>query len=189
MRLSSLAKLEAIELNNEAENLAEQINDLQKILANKNEQIDILKLRLNNLVKKYGDERKTELVQIEETKEEKAKIDIVPEDVVVVITHNGDIKRVPKKNFKVQHRKGAGIKSLDTAVLTALTTNTTDTLMLFIQLLDDLPRPVLRAVVNKQKTAFVIDQTVRYQLIIQRQSFFCADLKYRLFVITGHDDR
>lgn len=131
MRLSSLAKLEKIELEKEAENLKEQIHDLKNILANKSEQEDILKLRLNNLAKKFGDERKTELTQIEETKDEKEKIDIVPEDVVVVITHGGDIKRVPKKTFKVQHRRGTGIKSVEKETLMALSTNTTETLMIF----------------------------------------------------------
>ena len=131
MRLSSLAKLEKIELNKEAENLNEQINDLNKILASRDEQIDIIKLRLNNLVKKYGDARRTELTQIEETKEVKEKIEIIPEDVVVIITQTGDIKRIPKKNFKVQHRRGTGVKTLDSAILKVVTTNTIDTLAIF----------------------------------------------------------
>ena len=131
MKLSSLAKLEAIELNNEAENLKKQINDLKKILSCRAEQLDILKLRLNNLVKKYGDERKTEIAQIEETKEEKKKINIVSEDVVVVITRGGDIKRIPKKNFKTQHKKGAGVKTLSDTVLSVLSTNTVETITLF----------------------------------------------------------
>ena len=131
MRLSSLAKLEAIELNNEAENLKEQINDLKKILSNRTEQIDILKLRLNNITKKYGDERKTEIAQIEDTKEEKEKIDIVLEDVVVIITHGDNIKRIPKSNFKVQHRKGTGIKTADEAVSKIISTSTTETLLIF----------------------------------------------------------
>ena len=131
MRLSSLAKLEKIELEKEAENLKEQINDLKKILANKSEQEDVLKLRLGNITKKYGYERKTEIAQVEETKDEKEKVDIVPEDVVVVITHGGDIKRVPKKTFKVQHRRGTGIKSVEKETLMALSTNTTETLMIF----------------------------------------------------------
>ena len=131
MRLSSLAKLEKIELNKEAENLKEQIKDLTNILANRTEQENILKLRLNNLVKKFGDDRKTELTQIEETKEEKAKIEIVPEDVVVVVDAGGNTKRIPKKNFKIQHRNGIGVKTLDNTVLTAISTNTTNTLMVF----------------------------------------------------------
>ena len=131
MRLSSLAKLEKVELENEKAELVEKINDLTNILANENRQKDILQERLNALVKKYGDERRTELTQIEETKEEKQKIEIIPEDVVVVISHTGDIKRVPKKSFKIQHKKGVGVKTLDNAILSVISTNTTDTLMIF----------------------------------------------------------
>ena len=131
MRLSSLAKLEKIELEKEAKELDEKIKGLTYLLAHKTEQIKILKERLDNLVKKFGDERRTELTQIEEEKEEKTKIEITPEDVVVVITRTGDIKRVPKKNFKVQHKKGVGVKTLDAAILMAVSTNTINTLMLF----------------------------------------------------------
>lgn len=131
MRLSSLAKLEKIELEKEQAELIEKIDDFKNILANKNRQEDILKTRLESLVKKYGDARHTELAQIEEEKKETVKVDILPEDVVVVINYNGDIKRISKKNFKVQHRKGTGVKTLDSALLAALQTNTVDTIMLF----------------------------------------------------------
>ena len=131
MRLSSLAKLEKIELEKEQTELIEKIDDFKNILANKNRQEDILKTRLESLVKKYRDPRRTELTQIEEEKKETVKVDILPEDVVVVINYNGDIKRIPKKNFKIQHRKGTGVKTLDSALLAALQTNTVDTIMLF----------------------------------------------------------
>ena len=131
MRLSSLAKLEKIELEKEETELNNKINDLTDILANKNRQEKILKNRLNELVKKYGDTRRTELTQIEESKDEKEKIEIVPEDVVVIVTHGGDIKRVPKRNFKIQHRKGVGTKTLDQAVLSIISTNTIESLMIF----------------------------------------------------------
>ena len=131
MRLSSLAKLEKVELEKEAEDLKDKIFMLNRILDSKDEQIGILKVRLQGLVNKYGDPRRTELAQIEETKEEKARVEIIPEDVVVVITRTGDIKRVPKKNFKTQHRKGVGVKTLDNAILSIIPTNTIDTLMIF----------------------------------------------------------
>ena len=131
MRLSSLAKLEKIELNKEAEDLNNKIFMLHQILDNREEQIGILKVRLQGLVNKYGDARRTELAQIEENKDGKEKIEIVPEDVVVIVTHGGDIKRIPKRNFKTQHRKGAGIKTIDQAILTAISTNTVDSLMIF----------------------------------------------------------
>ena len=131
MRLSSLAKLEKIELNKEAEDLNNKIFMLHQILDNRDEQIGILKVCLQGLVNKYGDARRTELTQIEENKDEKEKIEIVPEDVVVIVTHGGDIKRIPKRNFKTQHRKGVGIKTLDQAVLSVTSTNTIESLMIF----------------------------------------------------------
>ena len=131
MRLSSLAKLEKIELNKEAEDLNNKIFMLHQILDSRDEQIGILKVRLQGLVNKYGDARRTEIAQIEESKDEKEKIEIVPEDVVVIVTHGGDIKRIPKRNFKTQHRKGVGIKTLDQAILSVISTNTAESLMVF----------------------------------------------------------
>ena len=131
MRLSSLAKLEAIELNKEAKELENKRKELEKILSSEDEQINVLKDRLSELVKKYGDERRTEIIQLAETKEEIEKIEIVPEDVVVIINVGGNIKRIPKKNFKVQHKNGVGVKNAESAILTTISTNTIDTLMVF----------------------------------------------------------
>ena len=131
MRLSSLAKLEKVELNKEAEDLNNKIFMLHQILDSRDEQIGILKVRLQGLVNKYGDVRRTELAQIETTKEEKEKIDIVPEDVVIVMNNLQEIKRIPKKNFKAQHRKGVGVKAANESTYMMLSTNTMNTLMVF----------------------------------------------------------
>lgn len=131
MRLSSLAKLEKIELQKESAELKDTIDNLTAILNNKNKQKEILQTRLDALVKKYGDARRTEIIQLEETKEEKAKIEITPEDVVVIISQTGDIKRIPKTNFKVQHKGGKGVKTLDDTIMKAISTNTIDDLMIF----------------------------------------------------------
>jgi DNA gyrase subunit A len=131
MRLSSLAKLEKVELKKEAEELKNKIFMLNCILDSRDEQIGILKVRLQGLVNKYGDKRRTELTQIDDVKEEKEKIDITPEDVVVIITHTGDIKRIPKKSFRIQKRNGKGVKTMDAAIKTTISTNTLDDLMIF----------------------------------------------------------
>lgn len=131
MRLSSLAKLEKIELEKEAKELENKINDLTNILEDKNRQEEILKSRLDNLVKKYGDARKTELINIEIKPEEKIIEDVVPEDCVVILTQTGDIKRVPAKNFKVQRKNGKGVKSKNEIVMSMISTNTIDNLLLF----------------------------------------------------------
>jgi DNA gyrase subunit A len=131
MRLSSLAKLEKVELNNEKAELENNLKEWGSILENENKQIDIIKTRLSDLVKRYGDKRRTELAQIEVPAEEKEIKEVIPEDVVVVTTHSGLIKRIPAAAFKVQRRGGKGIKSIDDAILSTIKTNTIDYMMIF----------------------------------------------------------
>jgi DNA gyrase subunit A len=131
MRLSSLAKLEKVELNQEKNELENKITDLNEIIANQSRKESILRERLQSLVNKYGDARRTELAQIEVPKEEKEIAEVIPEDVVVILTQTGDIKRIPKTSFKTQRRGGKGVKNEDEAILTSISTNTIDNLLLF----------------------------------------------------------
>jgi len=131
MRLSSLAKLEKVELEKEAKELENKIKDLKDILANENRQKSILKSRLGDLVKKYGDARRTELTNIEIKPEDKIIEEVVPEDCVVILSQTGDIKRIPKKSFKVQRKNGKGVKTKDDVIMSTISTNTIDNLLLF----------------------------------------------------------
>ena len=131
MKLAKLAKLEKIEIKKEKEELLNSIDKLNHFLMTREEQITELKNRLNTIVRKYGDDRRTELTQIDVSKEDKEIQTITPVDCVVLMTKNGDIKRVAKSNFKVQKRNGKGVKSLDDTLLDAISTNTIDNLMLF----------------------------------------------------------
>lgn len=131
MRLSSLAKLEKVELEQEAKELENKIKDLKDILANENRQKGILKSRLADLVKKYGDARRTELTHIEIKPEDKIIEEVVPEDCVVILSQTGDIKRIPKNNFKVQRKNGKGVKTKNDIIMSTISTNTIDNLLLF----------------------------------------------------------
>ena len=131
MRLGSLAKLEKIELNNEKTELVNNIKEFNNILSSENKQKEIIKERLTELVKKYGDKRRTELTQIEIPKEEKEIVTVIPEDVVVMISKTGEAKRIPKSSFRAQRRNGKGVKSENDAILTSIRTNTIDTLLIF----------------------------------------------------------
>ena len=131
MRLSSLAKLEKIELEKEAKELENKINNLKNILSSEDRQKDILKSRLAGLVKKYGDARRTELTHIESKPEDKIIEEVVPEDCVVILSQTGNIKRVPKKSFKIQRRNGKGVKTKDDIIMSTISTNTIDNLLLF----------------------------------------------------------
>jgi DNA gyrase subunit A len=131
MKLSSLAKLEGVKLENEKEDLKKSIEHLGYLIIDELTQIKELTSRLDEIVRKYGDARRTELAQIEVPKEEKEIELVEPEDVVVICTQSGDIKRVPKTSFKVQKRNGKGVKTQDDAILSSISTNTIDTLLIF----------------------------------------------------------
>ena len=131
MKLSSLANMEKVELQKEKAGLEKDIDWYQALLSNPDIQKSELKSRLEEIVKKFGDARRTELAQITLPKEEKEIEMVVPEDVVVVVTKAGNIKRIPRKSFKTQKRNGKGVKTEDGAILTTISTNTIDTLMVF----------------------------------------------------------
>ena len=146
MKLSSLAKLEGVKLENEKEDLKKEIKRLGYLIVDKSTQHKEFKNRFDKIVKKYGDVRRTELAQIETPKEEKEIAFVEPKDVVVFCTKGGYIKRIPKENFKPQRKNGKGLKNKDDAVLASISTNTTDTLMIFTKsgkmyrmLVDDVP--------------------------------------------------
>ena len=131
MKLSKLARLEKVELEKEKEELLRAIEDLEHLLKFREVQIEKLWERLSDIVKKFGDERRTELAQIEVPKEEKEIAEVIPENVVVVTTKTGLIKRVPQSSFRVQRRNTKGVKSEDNALLDVVKTNTVDTMMFF----------------------------------------------------------
>ena len=131
MKLSRLAKLEKIELQKEEEELLSQIDYCNRIIEAKLVRDSIIRDRLEAIVKKFGDARKTELTHIEIKPEEKEIIEVIPEDVVVILSQTGDIKRIPAKSFKVQKRNGKGVKNEGDAILDVISTNTIDNLMLF----------------------------------------------------------
>jgi len=131
MRLSSLAKLEKLELENEKKELLSKIAEIEDILTKEDKQISIIRERLEAIVKKYGDARRTELMQIDIKPEEKEIAEVTPVDVVVVTTKSGLIKKVPVSNFRVQRKGGKGVKSVDDAIMSTIKTNTVDYMMFF----------------------------------------------------------
>ena len=131
MRLGKLAGLEKIELQNEKTELDNSVKELTILIQNREEQEKTLRERLSDLVKKYGDDRRTILSQIDIKPEEKEIETVTPEDVVVMMTRNGEIKRIAKASFRTQRKGGKGVKTEDDAVMATISTNTIDNLLLF----------------------------------------------------------
>jgi DNA gyrase subunit A len=131
MRLSSLANLEKVELQNEQAELVNNIAHFKALISDETVQKNELRSRLGEIVKKFGDARRTELAQIEVSKEDKEIAYVEPEKCVVVMTKAGLVKRIPTASFRTQKRNGKGVKTQDDIIATTIRTNTVDSLMVF----------------------------------------------------------
>ena len=107
MRLQRLTNLEQSKIEDEYIKVCENIREYKDILANENLVLDIIREDLHEIKEKYGDERKTEIIaDIGEFNMEDL---ISEEDVTVIITHEGYIKRLPITTYRKQHRGGKGV--------------------------------------------------------------------------------
>ena len=132
MRLGKLANLEKIELNQEKTNLDKTVIDCLEIINNINKRKSIFVERLSDFTKKYGINRKTEVIQISSATKEEKEIEFVePEKCVVIMTEGGLIKRIPSTSFRTQKRNGKGVKTQDDITHAVIRTNTIDSLMIF----------------------------------------------------------
>ena len=131
MRLGKLASLEKVEIENERAELLSTIENIMEILNSRDKQIAMLRERLDTIVKKYGDDRITELAQIAIEKKQKEPIVVEPKDCVIIITSKNTIKRIDAKSFKPQKRNTTGVKTGSDMIIFSQKTNTQDILMVF----------------------------------------------------------
>src|SRR5579875_1914633 len=132
-----LGRLVAMERNKVEEELAEVLRSIryfQTLLADINEIRKLIKDDLEDLKAKYGDERRTDIVE-DEAGEFREEDLIANEEVVVTLTEKGYIKRLPSSTYRAQRRGGRGITGMatreDDAVLQLLVTHSHDSLLFF----------------------------------------------------------
>ncbi len=110
MRLQKLTSLETQKIIDELEEVRALIRELRSILESERKVLDIIKQETREIAERHGDERRTEIVP-----DEIESIDIEDliqkEDMVVVITNSGYIKRIPLSAYRVQGRGGKGSNS------------------------------------------------------------------------------
>lgn len=112
MQLQRLAGLEREKIENELNQLLDLIADLKDILANEQRVLEIIETELLQIKEKYADKRRTEIIQGTFDLEDE---DLIPvEDVIISLTTNGYIKRMPVDTYKTQNRGGRGIKGMST---------------------------------------------------------------------------
>jgi len=106
MRLQKLTGLERDKVEQEYRETIMLIEKLNNILNNRNLQMEIIKEELLEIKKKYGDERKTEIIK--DYTEFEIEDMIAEEEMVITISHQGYIKRFPISGYKKQMRGGKG---------------------------------------------------------------------------------
>ena len=112
MPLQRLTGLERDKIEAEFGELERTIADLSEILESRDRQMQIIKDEVDEMVERFGDERRTEIVYAAE--EFDIEDLIAEEDMVVTISHEGYIKRMSPRAYRVQNRGGRGVSSMKT---------------------------------------------------------------------------
>jgi len=134
MRLQRLTGLEREKIEEEYQELIKLIAELKAILADEEKVLDIIREELTEIKERFNDERRTEIISgnFGEIDDE----DLIPEQSVVIsLTHNGYIKRLPSATYKSQRRGGRGVQGMgtneDDFVEHLLSTSTHNTILFF----------------------------------------------------------
>ncbi len=113
MRLRRLTGLERDKIQEEYDEIMKQIEELKAILADEEKLLQLIRDELIEIRDKYGDERRTEIVMgsITDIEDE----DLIPEEAIVVtLSHNNYIKRLPSSTYRAQNRGGRGVQGMNT---------------------------------------------------------------------------
>lgn len=134
MRLQRLTGLEREKIENEYKELLDLIEELKAILADEEKVLEIIREELTEVKERFNDERRTELVLggVDFFEDE----DLIPEEnIVITLTHQGYIKRLPSSTYRTQKRGGRGIQGMgtneDDFVEHLVSTSTHDTVLFF----------------------------------------------------------
>ncbi len=113
MKLRSLSGIERKKIEQELEELKARIIDLKDILARYERKIEIINANLDELVRKFGDKRKTTIAF--DASSEIDDEDLIPvEDIIITMSNRGYFKRVPIDTYRAQKRGGVGVIGLQT---------------------------------------------------------------------------
>lgn len=133
MQLRRLTGLERDKIESEYQELLATIADLKEILANESRLHDIIRSELTEVKEKYGDARRTQIMEGGFDMEDE---DLIPmEEIVITMSTSGYIKRAPVDTYRTQNRGGRGVKGMslneDDVIDTLITMSTHDYLLLF----------------------------------------------------------
>ncbi|GAB1612871.1 DNA gyrase subunit A [Mammaliicoccus lentus] len=113
MRLRRLTGLERGKIESEYQDLLKLIEELKEILNDEEKLLEIIREEIIEIKEKYGDERRTEITAagLDQIEDE----DLIPEEQIVIsLSHNNYIKRLPVSTYRSQNRGGRGVQGMNT---------------------------------------------------------------------------
>jgi DNA gyrase subunit A len=138
--LRSLTRFDRQKIIKEYKEILKAIQDFEGILKSKDRIFGIVKTELEEIKRKYGDKRRTEILEDDSEGFQdwtgKTEEDFIPkEDIIISLTQNGYIKSISSETYKAQHRGGKGIKSMeigkDDFLKEMIVASTHDTILFF----------------------------------------------------------
>ncbi|MCL1632218.1 DNA gyrase subunit A [Sporolactobacillus sp. CPB3-1] len=112
MRLQRLTGLEREKIEQEYAELVKRISELKAILADEQKVLHIIRKELREIKEKYNDIRRTEITVGDDLIEDEDLIE--REDIVITVSHNGYVKRMPVNTYRSQNRGGRGVQGMNT---------------------------------------------------------------------------
>ncbi|NNK64326.1 MAG: DNA gyrase subunit A, partial [Gemmatimonadetes bacterium] len=113
MRLAKLTQLEGTELKARLEVLQATIAELRSILDSDERQLEVVLEELAEVVEKYGDERRTEILRDAEEHVAEVREEMADEDVVVTVSHEGFVKRMPMHLYRRRISSGKALAGME----------------------------------------------------------------------------
>ncbi|MCD7131790.1 DNA topoisomerase IV subunit A [Limosilactobacillus balticus] len=141
LQLYRLTNTDVTELEKEQEQLNSRINEYQLILTNENELAKVLTKEIRAIKKEFGNPRRTKIENHVEKLEIDTKVTVANEDVVVLVSHAGYIKRSSIRSFKASEAEANGLREDDYPLLIQQT-NTLSHLFMFTNFGHIIYRPI-----------------------------------------------
>ncbi len=113
MRLARLTALEHKELKTRLKLLQDRIRELRAILKSEDRQLEVLLEELGEIVQRFGDDRRTVLLEGGEEEEAAVESSLADEDVVVTVSHEGFVKRIPMHLYRRRVTSGKTLAGMD----------------------------------------------------------------------------
>ena len=113
MRLAKLTALEQDQLKKRLKELKATIKELKGILKSEARKLEIMLEELDELVEKYGDDRRTVILEDDESEEVAVEDTVADEDVVITVSHEGFIKRIPMHLYRRRVSSGKALAGME----------------------------------------------------------------------------